>query len=179
MYIDAKTVIFTLAIVAVGAYFGLQLIRKFALSIAQENHDANLAIDMTEEARRAKRERDADAAASAAFAKVEPLLPSSVVTKGMNLTKNVGGGGAAAKLSGTKIASAPSSGGLKVMKKIDSSESPHCSGGIAFIEEAAKSGEKGDARKENEQGDEEAPLEKDLIDDSIGKSGSSLEVEDR
>mmetsp|Transcript_31573 Transcript_31573/g.64398 ORF Transcript_31573/g.64398 Transcript_31573/m.64398 type:complete len:174 (-) Transcript_31573:162-683(-) len=173
MYIDARTVIFTLAIVAVGAYFGLQLIRKFALSIAQENHDANLAIDMTEEARRAKRERDADDAASAAFAKVEPLLPSSVVTKGMSLTKNVVGVGAAATLSGTKVASAPSSGGLKVMKKIDKSESPPSTGGISLTKEPAQSEQTGDA------GDEETPVEKNQVDNSIETSESSLVTEER
>ena len=82
MIIDAKTVIITFLIIGVASYLGLGAIRSFALSIAQENHDANLAMDMTEEARRAKRERDADEAATAAFAKVEPLLPASVVAKG-------------------------------------------------------------------------------------------------
>lgn len=81
MIIDAKTVALTLVVIGVASYFGLGAIRSFALSIAQENHDANLAMDMTEEARRAKRQRDADAAATAAFSKVEPLLPASVVAK--------------------------------------------------------------------------------------------------
>lgn len=85
MIIDAKTVVFTFAVIGVAIYFGLGAIRTFALSIAQENHDANVAMDMTDEARRAKRERDADDAATAAFAKVEPLLPSSVVSKGASL----------------------------------------------------------------------------------------------
>jgi hypothetical protein len=85
MIIDAKTVIITFIIIGVGIYFGLAAIRSFALSIAQENHDANLAIDMTEEARRARREREADEAATVAFAKVEPLLPASVVAKGASL----------------------------------------------------------------------------------------------
>ena len=57
MIIDAKTITLTLVIVAVAAYFGLQFIRQLTLSIAQENHDANLAMDMTEEAKRAKRQR--------------------------------------------------------------------------------------------------------------------------
>lgn len=82
MIIDAKTVIITFLIIGVGVYFGLAAIRSFALSIAQENHDANLAMDMTAEARRARREREADEAATVAFAKVEPLLPASVVAKG-------------------------------------------------------------------------------------------------
>ncbi|KAL3827050.1 hypothetical protein ACHAXA_007557 [Cyclostephanos tholiformis] len=85
MIIDAKTVIVTFIIIGVGIYFGLSAIRSFALSIAQENHDANLAIDMTEEARRARREREADEAATIAFSKVEPLLPASVVAKGIGL----------------------------------------------------------------------------------------------
>ena len=81
MIIDAKTILITLIIVGVASYFGLNLIRSFALSIAQENHDANLAMDVTEQSRRAKRERLADEAANAAYAKVEPLLPSSVIAK--------------------------------------------------------------------------------------------------
>jgi hypothetical protein len=85
MIIDAKTVLITFIIIGVGIYFGLSAIRAFALSIAQENHDANLALDMTEEARRARREREADEAATVAFAKVEPLLPASVVAKGVGL----------------------------------------------------------------------------------------------
>ena len=101
MIIDAKTVIITFLIIGVASYLGLGAIRSFALSIAQENHDANLAMDMTEEARRAKRERDADEAATAAFAKVEPLLPASVVAKGAALPNT-----ADAKIA----ASAPSSG---------------------------------------------------------------------
>lgn len=88
MIIDAKTVVITFIIVGIATYFGLGAIRSFALSIAQENHDANLALDMTEETQRAKRQRDADAAAMAAFSKVEPLLPSSVVAKGQGSLAN-------------------------------------------------------------------------------------------
>merc|ERR1719232_426967 len=92
-----------MVIVGVASYFGLGAIRSFALSIAQENHDANLALDMTEETRRAKRQRDADAAATAAFSKVEPLLPASVVAKGA--------GGTVAKSATTALPqSAPPSG---------------------------------------------------------------------
>ena len=104
MIIDAKTVVLTLVIIAVASYFGLQFIRSFALSIAQENHDANLATDMSIEAKRARREQEADAAAMAAFAKVEPLLPSSVVNKGMNLKANP---------QAAQPAQAPASGGLQ------------------------------------------------------------------
>ncbi|EJK74203.1 hypothetical protein THAOC_04138 [Thalassiosira oceanica] len=79
MIINAKTTAVVLLIIGVAFYWGLSVARTFALSIAQENHDANVALDMTEEAKRAKRERDADAAASAAFAKVEPLLPANIL----------------------------------------------------------------------------------------------------
>mmetsp|Transcript_22353 Transcript_22353/g.33024 ORF Transcript_22353/g.33024 Transcript_22353/m.33024 type:complete len:97 (+) Transcript_22353:182-472(+) len=74
MIIDAKAIIVTLLIVAVALYGGLQFVRSFALSIAQENHDANVAIDQAEEEKRQKQERNADVAAASAFAKVEPLL---------------------------------------------------------------------------------------------------------
>mmetsp|Transcript_15521 Transcript_15521/g.23538 ORF Transcript_15521/g.23538 Transcript_15521/m.23538 type:complete len:93 (-) Transcript_15521:235-513(-) len=74
MIIDAKAIIVTLVIVAVAFYGGLQFVRAFALSIAQENHDVNMAIDQAEEDKRQKQERNADVAAASAFAKVEPLL---------------------------------------------------------------------------------------------------------
>lgn len=79
MIIDTKTVVITLVIVAIALYAGLQVVRRFALTIAQENLDANMAIDAADEAKRQKRERDADAAAASAFAKVEPLLPATSV----------------------------------------------------------------------------------------------------
>ena len=117
MIIDAKTVIITLLIIGVGIYFGLSAIRSFALSIAQENHDANLAMDMTEEARRTRREREADEAATIAFAKVEPLLPASVLAKtGTSTTKPKKTVVETKKLpqsainSATNLQSAPSSG---------------------------------------------------------------------
>jgi len=117
MIIDAKTVIITLLIIGVGIYFGLSAIRSFALSIAQENHDANLAMDMTEEARRTRREREADEAATIAFAKVEPLLPASVLAKtGTSTTKPKKAVVETKKLpqsainSATNLQSAPSSG---------------------------------------------------------------------
>mmetsp|Transcript_6084 Transcript_6084/g.10616 ORF Transcript_6084/g.10616 Transcript_6084/m.10616 type:complete len:98 (+) Transcript_6084:191-484(+) len=74
MIIDAKTVIVTLIIVAVAFVAGLRLVRSFALSIAQENLDANTAMDLKIEEQRQREERDADTAAKAAFAKVKPLL---------------------------------------------------------------------------------------------------------
>lgn len=114
MIIDAKTVALTLVVVGVATYFGLGAIRSFALSIAQENHDANLAMDMTEEARRAKRQRDADAAATAAFARVEPLLPASVVAKGQSSAAM-----AVEKAAATALpASAPSSGNSLKMSAV-------------------------------------------------------------
>jgi hypothetical protein len=74
MIIDHKTVVVTLTVIVVALYWGLGFIRKFALQIAQENHDAVVAMDQEEEQHRMKKERNADAAASAAFAKVEPML---------------------------------------------------------------------------------------------------------
>ena len=74
MIIDAKTVIITLLIIIVAFFIGLRMVRAFALSIAQENYDANAALDEAAEEKRMKLERNADAAAASAFAKVEPLL---------------------------------------------------------------------------------------------------------
>ena len=74
MIMDAKTIILTLIIVTIAFYGGLRIVRKFALSMAQENHDANRAADLAEQNRRAKQEKMADAAAASAFAKVEPIL---------------------------------------------------------------------------------------------------------
>ena len=127
MIIDAKTVIVTFVIIGTASYLGLGAIRSFALSIAEENHDANLALDMTEEARRVKRERDADAAATAAFAKVEPLLPASVVAKGASLP--VGQGLTTAKNAAAMALpqSAPTSGNslnMAVVKEEGDEEAP-------------------------------------------------------
>jgi len=79
MIINATTVSIGIVVIAVAFYAGLQVIRHFALTIAQENHDANLEEDQREEIKRMKRERDADAAATAAFAKVEPMLTTAQV----------------------------------------------------------------------------------------------------
>lgn len=79
MIIDAKTVVLTLLVAAIAFYVGLKFVRKFALSIAQENHDAVAAMDREDETKLMKKQRDADAAAAAAYAKVEPLL--TVATK--------------------------------------------------------------------------------------------------
>ena len=76
MIIDAKTIVVTLIFVGVAFFFGLQFIRQFALQIAQENHGAVAAMDQAQEQERLKKQRAADAAASAAFAKVEQKLPS-------------------------------------------------------------------------------------------------------
>ena len=75
MIIDTQFVIVTLILVGLGLYAGLLVVRKFALTIAQENLDANMANDAADETKRLKRQRDADIAAQTAFAKVEPLLP--------------------------------------------------------------------------------------------------------
>ena len=80
MIIDAKTIVLTLIVVTVSFYCGLQLVRSFALQIAQENHDANVALDEAESAKRLKREQQADSAAASAYAKVEPLLVTVATT---------------------------------------------------------------------------------------------------
>ena len=77
MIINAPTIIITLIIIGIAFFFGLQFVRNFALQIAQENHDAILAMDQAEDEKRKKRERDADAAAASAYAQVEPLLTQS------------------------------------------------------------------------------------------------------
>jgi hypothetical protein len=74
MIIDKKTIVITLVVVLIAFKWGIQIIRKFALQIAQENHDAVAAMDEKEEKQRLKKERAADTAASVAFAKVEPIL---------------------------------------------------------------------------------------------------------
>lgn len=74
MIIDAKSIVVTLLIVAVGFVYGLKFIREFALQIAQENHDAVTAMDQEEEKQRLKKEKAADAAADTAFANVAPML---------------------------------------------------------------------------------------------------------
>jgi len=74
MYINAFSIVVTMIIVAIGLYFGLSFVRKFALQIAQENHDAVLAMDQSDEEKRLRKERQADIAAATAYAQVEPLL---------------------------------------------------------------------------------------------------------
>lgn len=82
MIIDAKTIVITLIVVVIACMWGIKLVRKFALQIAQENHDAVVAMDQAEEQERLKKERAADAAASAAFLKVESVLPKPAETIG-------------------------------------------------------------------------------------------------
>jgi hypothetical protein len=74
MIIDAKSIVLTLVVVLLGCYGGLQLVRQFALQIAQENHDAIRAMDAAEDEARQRKERAADAASESAFAKVKPIL---------------------------------------------------------------------------------------------------------
>jgi len=81
MIIDAKSIVITLIIVAAAFIYGVKFIRKFALEIAQENHDAVKAMDEEEEQQRLKKERAVDAAADAAFAQVEPILKIPSIEK--------------------------------------------------------------------------------------------------
>lgn len=74
MIINASTIIVTIIIVSAVGFGGLQLIRQFALQIAVENFEANQALDEKEEKSRKKKIALADAAASSAFQKVEPLI---------------------------------------------------------------------------------------------------------
>merc|ERR1712238_35603 len=73
-----------MGIVLAAFFYGLKFIRRFALQIAQENHECVTAMDQQEEQQRLKKERAADRAADAAFAQVEPILkveiPSSSST---------------------------------------------------------------------------------------------------
>ena len=77
MIIDAKSVIFTLCLVCLGCYGGLKFVRRFALQIAQENHDAIKAMDAEEDEQRLKKERVANAEVEKSFAKVKPILTQS------------------------------------------------------------------------------------------------------
>lgn len=88
MIIDASTIVLTLLVVSVGLYGGLQLIRRFALEIAQENHDAMVILDQRAEDERVRKERAADAAASTAFAKVQPILTTSTATSNNSSNKS-------------------------------------------------------------------------------------------
>lgn len=74
MIIDAKTIIITIIFIFMGGYIGLRLIRSFALTIAQENHAANVALDTADEVQRSKRLREADEMVASAFSNVEPLV---------------------------------------------------------------------------------------------------------
>ena len=149
MIIDAKTILITIIIVGVASYFGLNLIRSFALSIAQENHDANLAMDMNEQSRRAKRERLADEAANAAYAKVEPLLPSSVVAK-KNQHQGGGGGGGVGSSSVSASIAAPMPTTILPPPRVDAVE-----GSILLPLSSAPSS--GNSSRSVSRGDEEAP----------------------
>ena len=73
MIIDAKSIILTLFVVGVACYGGLSFVRRFALQIAEENHEALKAMDEEDEQRQ-KKERAAEAAAESAYAKVKPIL---------------------------------------------------------------------------------------------------------
>lgn len=93
MIIDGKSIVLTLIIVLAAFFYGLKFIRRFALQIAQENHECVTAMDQQEELQRLKKERDADRAADAAFAQVEPILkveiPSSSSSTTTSTTTNI------------------------------------------------------------------------------------------
>jgi cell division protein FtsL len=91
MIIDTKTIVLTLLIVVIACTCGLRFVRAFALQIAQENHDAVLAMDQADEEKRRRKERDADMAAASAYAKVQPILtePTSSVPPGSVHTPEV------------------------------------------------------------------------------------------
>lgn len=74
MIIDAKTIFITLIIIGFAGYIGLRMIRAFALTIAQENHAANVALDNADEVQRIRRLREADEMVANAFSNVEPLV---------------------------------------------------------------------------------------------------------
>jgi len=80
MIINAGTVALTLIVVSVAFCFGLKFVRKFALQIARENHDAVAAMDRADEEQRLRQERAADAAAATAFAKVKPILTTTTTS---------------------------------------------------------------------------------------------------
>lgn len=65
MVINALSVTLTLVIVLAAGYVGLYFVRKFALSIAQENHDAIRAMEAEDEAVMLKKNQAEQAAESA------------------------------------------------------------------------------------------------------------------
>lgn len=79
---NAPTIIVALLIIMVFVYGGLIFVRKFALQIAQENHEAMMAMDQADEEKRLKREKESDLAVGAAYANVEPLLTTSKSSDG-------------------------------------------------------------------------------------------------
>jgi hypothetical protein len=83
MIINATTVVVTLLGIAVAAYIGLHFVRKFALEIAQENHDAIMKMDAAEDEARVKRERQADEAAASAYAKVSTTTSGNGISTGV------------------------------------------------------------------------------------------------
>jgi hypothetical protein len=74
MIINGATVIITLVCIGIVGSIGLQLVRQFAFSIALENHESNIALDVKEDQQRKKKIEIADKAVSDAFKRVEPLI---------------------------------------------------------------------------------------------------------
>jgi hypothetical protein len=81
MIINGTTVIITLVCIGIVGYVGLQLIRQFAFSIALENHESNMALDVKEDQQRQKKIELADKAVSDAFIRVEPLISKKEISR--------------------------------------------------------------------------------------------------
>ena len=71
MIINTSTIILSFLILGIFAYFGLQVIRKFALQIAIEEHQNLIAMDSEAEANRKKQEKIAEEAEKSAMQKVK------------------------------------------------------------------------------------------------------------
>ena len=106
-------------------------------------------MDMNEQSRRAKRERLADEAANAAYAKVEPLLPSSVVAK-KNQYQGGGGGVGVGSSSVSASIAAPTPTTILPPPRVDAVE-----GSILLPLSSAPSS--GNSSRSVSRGDEEAP----------------------
>lgn len=71
MIISPFTVVVALLVMACFAYFGLQIIRKFALQIAMEEHENLVAMDNENEANRQRQEKIAEEAEARAKQKIK------------------------------------------------------------------------------------------------------------
>ena len=73
---------------AVVFYIGLSVARQFALSIAQDNHNAVIEENASSEAERIKRQQEADAAADAAHSKVLEIDIEEDKTQSLSASEN-------------------------------------------------------------------------------------------